>query len=163
MRNHSQLPSRKPIRLKSYDYSTPGFYFFTTVVEKRECLLGKITGKTMHLSIPGEITQTTWQNIPVFYPSSCLDEACVMPNHFHGIIQLLEGNPIPLYEIIRSFKKYSAKRINKYLESPGVSFWQRNYYEHIIRSKEELIKIRKYILNNPANWVIDQECPSQNL
>jgi len=30
--------------------------------------------------------------------------------------------------------------------------WQRNYYEHIIRSKEAYIKISAYIRNNPLNW-----------
>ena len=35
-------------------------------------------------------------------------------------------------------------------------FWQRNYYEHIIRSEPELHKIREYIVNNPLNWETDE-------
>jgi len=35
--------------------------------------------------------------------------------------------------------------------------WQRNYYEHVIRSEEELNKIRRYIINNPPKWEYDQE------
>jgi len=31
--------------------------------------------------------------------------------------------------------------------------WQRNYYERIIRDKEELNRIRKYIKNNPVKLV----------
>lgn len=30
--------------------------------------------------------------------------------------------------------------------------WQRSYYDHIIRNNDSLIRIRKYIINNPANW-----------
>jgi len=35
--------------------------------------------------------------------------------------------------------------------------WQRDYYEHIIRNKRELDRIRKYIKSNPYNWLKDQE------
>ncbi len=35
--------------------------------------------------------------------------------------------------------------------------WQRNYWEHIIRDEKDLDRIRKYIINNPANWDEDAE------
>ena len=38
--------------------------------------------------------------------------------------------------------------------------WQRNYYEHIIRSEASLDRIRLYIQANPANWTSDKENPS---
>ena len=37
--------------------------------------------------------------------------------------------------------------------------WQRNYYEHIIRSEAELDRIRTYIANNPLKWALDMENP----
>ena len=37
--------------------------------------------------------------------------------------------------------------------------WQRNYYEHIIRSEAELDRIRAYIANNPLKWALDMENP----
>ena len=33
--------------------------------------------------------------------------------------------------------------------------WQRNYWEHIIRNKPELNRIREYIQNNPVQWALD--------
>jgi REP element-mobilizing transposase RayT len=42
----------------------------------------------------------------------------------------------------------------------GIPVWQRNYYEHIIRSNSELEKIGKYIENNPEKWEEDQLHPS---
>jgi putative transposase len=39
-------------------------------------------------------------------------------------------------------------------------FWQRNYYEHIIRDEEELHAIRRYIRNNPARWALDRDNPA---
>jgi REP element-mobilizing transposase RayT len=45
--------------------------------------------------------------------------------------------------MIRTFKAL-VKR-----ESGEKEFWQRNYYEHVIRNEKALNKIREYIQNNP--------------
>ena len=68
--------------------------------------------------------------------------------------------PAPtLSEIVRGFKTFSARRVNELRETPGVPVWQRNYYEHIVRSESELCRIREYIANNPAQWEMDREHP----
>jgi len=36
-------------------------------------------------------------------------------------------------------------------------FWQRNYYEHIVRSEPELNAIRRYIRDNPLKWALDRD------
>ena len=36
------------------------------------------------------------------------------------------------------------------------SVWQRNYYEHIIRSADEYERIAEYIINNPTKWHRDK-------
>lgn len=38
--------------------------------------------------------------------------------------------------------------------------WQRNFYEHIVRTDESMKKIRQYILDNPAQWAFDRENPT---
>ncbi len=38
--------------------------------------------------------------------------------------------------------------------------WHRNYYEHVVRNEESLSLIRQYILDNPAQWVLDRENPA---
>jgi hypothetical protein len=40
-------------------------------------------------------------------------------------------------------------------------FWQRNYYEHIIRNEDDLNKTREYIRNNPLRWDFDRENPER--
>ena len=59
--------------------------------------------------------------------------------------------------VIGRFKMNTAKRINQIRDTPGLPVWQRNYYEHIIRSEKEYLQIEAYIENNPANWVADNE------
>ncbi|MEW6088305.1 MAG: transposase [bacterium] len=77
----------------------------------------------------------------------------------HNVMKMRHGLP----EIIRQFKTFSAKRINKLRQTPGVPVWQRNYYEHIIRNEIELNKIREYIINNPFNWQDDEYCRGESM
>ena len=60
-----------------------------------------------------------------------------------------------LPKIVGRFKMNSAKQINQMRNTPGISVWQRNYYEHIIRNDKSLENIRNYIINNPAKWQDD--------
>jgi len=60
-----------------------------------------------------------------------------------------------LPKIVGRFKMNSAKQINQMRNTPGISVWQRNYYEHIIRDEKSLENIRNYIINNPAKWQDD--------
>ena len=94
-----------------------------------------------------------------------------MPNHVHGIIIIRDvgagSEPAPttkrhgLPEIVRQFKTFSARRINRRRGTPGQPVWQRNYYEHIIRHEESLNRIRDYILTNPLRWNLDRENPNR--
>ena len=86
-----------------------------------------------------------------------------------GLAGLRPAEPAPtianpkrhsLAEVIRFFKTYSAREINRMRKTPGEPVWQRNYYEHIIRSEEKMNKIREYILANPAQWENDPENPA---
>jgi putative transposase len=69
------------------------------------------------------------------------------------------GNPIPgsLATIIRSYKSAVTKRINEIHPGPKSTTWQRNYYEHVIRTEAERHRIRQYIIFNPAHWDDDRE------
>jgi putative transposase len=160
---------RRSIRLKGYDYSQNGAYFVTICTWQRQSLFGDIVSSEMQLSRYGEIVQLYWDNLIKHHCHLELDCFVIMPNHVHGIIILTDNqvttkndlsrrlNPVRphrhgLPEIIRGFKTFSARSINKYRRLTGVSVWQRGYYEHIIRSEESLHRIREYIINNPENW-----------
>jgi hypothetical protein len=60
---------------------------------------------------------------------------------------------------VAGFKSAATRRINQVRGAFGLPVWQRNYYEHIIRDEKELHRIRQYILDNPAQWALDQENP----
>ena len=99
-----------------------------------------------------------------------MDVYVVMPNHIHGIVLILEHpdvavgahgraplrrSPRSLGSFIAGFKSVVTRRINQTRGTPGSPVWQRNYYEHVIRSEDELLRTRKYILNNPAHLFLN--------
>ena len=63
-----------------------------------------------------------------------------------------------LGQIIRTVKAASTHRIRQTSDLEIV--WQRNYYEHVIRSEESLNRIRQYILDNSIRWELDPENPA---
>jgi hypothetical protein len=86
------LHHRRSIRLKGYDYSQEGLYFVTICCQNKECLFGKIVDNEMILNNSGEIANDCWQQISKHFPNVILHEYVIMPNHFHGIIQIVGAN-----------------------------------------------------------------------
>lgn len=177
---------RKPLRLASYDYSSPGAYFVTICVKGRRPLFG---ASGIAVGELGAVVSECWLELPSHYPSVTLDAFVVMPNHIHGIIWLGQspqvphvgaglrrtptergdgarggearlGDPVTLFEVVRALKSFSARRINELLGTPGVPVWQRSYYERVVRGETELARLRRYIAGNPDRWASDPENPS---
>lgn len=71
---------------------------------------------------------------------------CVMPNHVHVVFRPSAGHK--LAGIIHSWKSYSAKEANWILKRSG-DFWQREYYDHLVRDERDLRRCIEYVLDNP--------------
>ena len=71
---------------------------------------------------------------------------CIMPNHVHTVFEMLGGTL--QREVLRSWKSYTAHAINKVLGRSG-QLWQRDSYNHIIRSEKEYYNQMWYVWNNP--------------
>ena len=183
-----QKHHRRSIRLKNYDYSQEGAYYVTIVTWRREFLFGEIVNQEMMLSPYGEIVQKWWEEIPVHFSNVETGAFVIMPNHVHGVIYILDerrgtvsvphdnvtqyalGGETPplrafdgiptLGQIVAYFKYQSTKEMNK-VENTGTvtKFWQRNYYEHIIRNEKDLQNKTDYIEANPRLWDEDDENP----
>jgi len=74
-------------------------------------------------------------------------EWCVMPNHVHVLIHCCFGTT--LGEIVRSWKTFTARKINKSLEAGG-KLWAPDYHDRYIRDLDHLANARIYIHNNPV-------------
>jgi len=177
MKYNPAIHHRRSIRIKGYDYSQEGAYFVTICTHDRESVFGKIENKIMRLSQIGEIVSEEWLRTPEIRPNVVLDEFVVMPNHFHGIIILINsrrgtsrraptmerfGKPTSdsIPTIMRLFKSAATTRINELRKTPGSPVWQRGFYEHIIRDEDDLNRIRRYIQDNVLKWAYDDENPN---
>lgn len=75
-----------------------------------------------------------------------LDAAVVMPDHMHFVAGLMQGS---LAEMMRSLKRYTAKKINMLLQRTG-AFWQPQHHDHAVRKDEDLQEVVLYTLHNPV-------------
>jgi len=88
---------RRSIRLKGYDYTQEGAYYFTICCHQKRYLLGEIKDGVMHLNLVGATVKAVWESLPLHFPLIELDEFVIMPNHIHGIIIITNhpNNPNP--------------------------------------------------------------------
>jgi len=142
------------------------------------------------LNAGGSVVQQYWENIPRFHPNVEIDEYVIMPNHVHGILMIEDDReklinrdmkgaqgiePVRINNqnkfqkiiagsvgsIIRGFKSGVTKWYRNNTDVQIV--WHRNYYEHIIRTENDLARIRKYIRENTIYWQYDEYNPQKNM
>ena len=95
----TELPSRKPNRLKDYDYSQNGCYFITICVKDRRNILWKPSTDNVEaiinhpLSKYGEVVERAIAQIPNHYECVNVDKHIIMPNHIHMIITISNNRP----------------------------------------------------------------------
>ena len=128
---------------------------------------GHVALRKGRVSMPGQIylvTTTTLGRQPVFAnfrtaqaaAQSIEDKAVLadakllawvlMPDHFHGLIQL--GEATSLQNIMNRIKSASARRVNRVLGRES-SLWARAYHDHALRREEDLLETARYIIANP--------------
>ena len=89
----------------------------------------------------------------------------VMPDHLHWLMRLRAGG---LPDAVRLLKGRSARAF-------GHAVWQPNYFDHAVRTDEDLRRMARYIVANPlraglveriggyplwdAVWLDDAPCP----
>lgn len=159
---------RKTIRLRAFDYATPGIYFVTICTRDRRLVLGQVADMEVVLSHAGRIVEQTWLDLPRFYPAVVLENFVVMPNHLHGLVALREPldsaapppRPHTLSDVVRGFKSMSSRAVGT-AAGGSTPLWQRGFYERIVRNEAELARIRDYIDTNPIAWANDPENPER--
>lgn len=182
--NKYRIPSA---RLPGYDYGAHGLYYVTICTKNRVHYFGNIV-ETHNCASPnvetdsypflratemGKTANEFWQEIPQHFPFVELDEFIIMPDHVHGILFLNKPNKTDwvtnefgpqsqnLGSVIRGFKSSVKRHANE----NNIKFdWQSRFHDRIIRDENGLNNVRKYIRNNPKNWMKDvktHNCASQ--
>ena len=157
------MRTRKPNRLKDFDYSKDGFYFITICSKNRENIFGDVIvgadgcrPAQVALNDFGRIVDEELQKSPMIRKEIVLDHYVVMPNHVHCIVMIeqnhrgLTGREIAgrqpsaptdvvrnrsLSSFVQGFKSAVTTRINTIRNMPGEPVWQRSFHDHIIRNE----------------------------
>lgn len=72
---------------------------------------------------------------------------CVMPNHVHALFAPVE--PFRFQQVMQSWKGGSSRTINQLLGRSG-TFWERESFDHLIRTADSLARFASYIEHNPV-------------
>ena len=184
MDKEKDLPKRKDLRLKHYDYSSAGAYLVTICTKDRKRILSNIIKPSVgvgalddplngalddpltpqtQLTKIGKITEKyllSSENIP----GVKIDRYVIMSDHIHVIIFLYPDKYI-------SRKDGSSKAptpTNEMLphivstfkrfcnKEIGYNIFQRGYIEHIVRDREDYETRTKYIYENPIRWYYNE-------
>lgn len=165
------------IRRRDWNYAAAGWYFETICTENKRSYFGRISDGMMRFSDIGKCADTFWREIPSHHKHVTIDEFIVMPNHVHGILVIdspdwmpslrkigerRRPQPLPtgspkvssLAAIVRSYKS----AVTTWAHEQSLKFeWQPRFHERIIRGKNSLANIWRYVQENPMNWAKDTE------
>lgn len=172
MDKEKEFPKRKYIRLKNYDYSSPGLYFITICTRNRKnyfwsgtpdpqtfewCSVGTdcIRPQKLPLSTIGNIVLDELEQWQKTYDAVSLCSYVIMPNHLHIIIFISAdeyGRPQVAPTVDRMIKQFKGAVTKKV----GCSIWQKSFMEHIIRNEKDFEAKTNYICENPIRWYYDE-------
>lgn len=160
MKEENHFPKRKRIRIENYDYSIPGMYYITICTVNREKIFWdresaeSVSPQAVPLSIAGKIAQEAVRQISEHYINVFVDKYCIMPDHIHLIVSIsadANGRMVSaptVSTVVGSMKRWVSRQI-------GRAVWQKSFYEHSIRNKQDYIEIWNYIDNNPLKYLIE--------
>lgn len=87
-----------------------------------------------------------------------VEKYVIMPNHIHILLMIDMdecGTPrasSPTSAVIPRFVSALKRLVN---QETGKNIFQRSYHDHIIRGRQDYLKIWEYIDNNPQKWTLD--------
>ena len=168
----NEMPTRKKNRLEEYDYSAPAAYFVTICTDKRKKIFWNgeldaqkfswvsvgancVRPRNLPLSDIGSIIMDELEQWNETYDSVSLYRYVIMPNHLHLLVVISPseyGRPQvapTLDRMVKQFKGAVTKRVGK-------PIWQKSFYDHVIRNREDYEEHMRYIYENPIHWAHDE-------
>lgn len=148
--------------LLNWDYLDLGYHFFTLCTLDKTHYFGEVRNQIMGLSVQGCIARLCWSLIPYQFPQVQVGSVMVMPNHLHGIMQIIQ-NPRgrrdpgrnnrakknPSVSIIRYYKR----SVMRFCHSEGLMvMWESGHQDQVIRDEASLKKLQKFIQTETIHW-----------
>lgn len=120
-------------RLPDWDYSWPGYYYFTICTKDRQDFFGEIKNGIVGLNDLGCVVWKCWNELPKHFTMCILDEFIVMPNHIHGIIQIIELCRDAIYRVSDK-NRHEGDAINRVSTNGGFAGHKNPMLSHSLSS-----------------------------
>ena len=131
-----RLPSRQRIRLAPESYKGPAAISVTVSTAGHAPLFKKPETVQLCLSALSETASLHHMDVLAY---------CFMPDHLHLLVQARDDGSF--LRFMKGFKQISGYR---YRQSAMQPLWQKGYYDHVLRRKEDVNQVAEYIMHNPV-------------
>ena len=133
------MHERKHLKRLSVVYQTHPGYFITICMFHRRSVLAD---PVIH-----NILRSHWGKSLKLY-GWAIGSYVVMPDHVHFFCADVESR-VPLSQMIGSWKQWSSKELGPMI-GDGNSMWQREFFDHLLRSDESYSEKWEYVRQNPV-------------
>ena len=150
-------------RLSAWDYARPGMYYVTICTSERKHVLGRIVFDEGNLEEPAAFLPSNIGTACIEAENSLnerfngihLEKLTIMPDHVHMLVRIDSDGPTDLGDVVFAFKRFVTRKA----KAAGFSnaLWQKNYYDHVVRDDEDVLRIMEYMDNNPIRWAQRQQ------
>ncbi|MGV8040208.1 MAG: transposase [Thermoanaerobaculaceae bacterium] len=131
-------PGRRHIRLHPEVYAEEGRAFSIVIgTSPRRPVFADLALGRASVAVLSGLAARTGNAVYVY---------CFMPDHVHLLLGARRLSPIPTF--VGAFKSL-CQRENRRLRD-GSPLWQRSFWDHAMRTSEDLAKAGRYILENPV-------------
>ena len=172
----SQGVKRRPMLRNANINYLRGTFFVTMQAAFNKTIFGAIVGEKCVLNELGEAVAASFGALGEHYAGVEIDEFVVMPNHVHFIIRIGVAGLSPRIEkagsvprhtdqnlgfVVGRFKSWISKLYRDMVAEGkavdvGTTPWQRDFWEKLVTTPEQLEGYRRYIRENPAKWTRDR-------
>ena len=128
---------RKNIRLNAINYRGRAWFFITLCCELRRPVFANDKCALRLIDCLKSTVDRCHFSVHAF---------CVMPDHFHALVEGIAPDS-DLLLFIRNFKQVTSR---EYSREGGAPLWQKKFYDHILRAKDSPAAVAWYIWMNPV-------------
>ena len=145
-------------RLPTWDYTRSGMYYVTICVSERKHALGHIVYDENKLDHPASFVPSkigtacieAGKSLGERFDDVRLEKLTLMPDHIHMLANIDANGSTALGDVVFAFKRFVTRKAR----AAGFNgrLWQKNYYDHVVRDNEDVLRIMEYMENNPIRW-----------